>query len=460
MPPKKWTQQRIIEALQQRHQAGLCMTHAACEPMSQAAARLFGGWYKALQAANVSPQPRGVWNRQRVIEEFQRRHRDGLPLTNLRKQDEALYNAAHTYFGSVTRACRAAGIPQPPRHRKWDRERVIAELQRLQREGLCLSSRSNTVLVGAAHRVFGSWREALRAADLPCPSAHQSWNRQAVLDEIRRRQREGLPLTRRANGALAYAATVYLGGWSKALEAVGIEPRRRNWSKEDVIQEIFRRHERGEILTLRTNIKLTHAAEKHFGNLNSAIRAAGLTPRWPSPTKPPIRWTKQRVLKGIQDYWRRNGTLKGIGAQCQPLYCAGQRFFGSWPLAVKAAGLKPTTRQRWTKQRVIDELRKCQGVVTKNISLQAAAIYRFGSMREARLAAGVPLPKRWTPKRVIEQLQDQYTKGRPMGTKQSDWTLVWAARKHFGTWAAALRAAGLGHVETRRARHGRNEDAA
>ena len=378
------------------------------------------------------------WCRRRVIEVLQERHRAGLPLTNLRQSGAApLYYAAGRYFGSVGAACRAAGIPDPWAPVTWDRETVVAELRRLQHDGATVTASGNKRLAAAARQVFGSWRAALQAAGLPCGPAPRSWNRERVLKEILRRHDQGLSLLPRDNGALVRAAQKHAGGWSKALTAIGLEPQRRRSTRDDVLREIRSYYERGELLTYRTNPRLTQMARRSFGKFHDAIKAAGFTPSWRARPAG-IRWSKQRIIDDIQDYWRRYETLERISVM-RPLLCsAGRRYFGRWKHAVQAAGFELKCREKWTKQRVVAELRACHGTVKENHSRLNGAIRTwFGNLDQARMAAGVPPPSRWSRQRVIELLQDQYTRGVPMTTKRANCSLVWAARKYFGGWAAA-----------------------
>ena len=72
----------------------------------------------------------------------------------------------------------------------------------------------------------------------------------------------------------------------------------------------------------------------------------------------------------------------------------------------------------------------------------------FGSMEAARVAAGLPEPRRtWTREQVIELLRAQS----PDVSYPRD--LISAAQTHFGTWLAALDAAGI----AARSRHWRRK---
>ena len=86
---------------------------------------------------------------------------------------------------------------------------------------------------------------------------------------------------------------------------------------------------------------LYSVAKKHFGTWTNTLLAAGL---------PPTRkqWTKDRAVVEIQA-WRRQGVaISSISRQDMRLTVAAIRLFGSWHEALRAAGLKPTYKQRRT----------------------------------------------------------------------------------------------------------------
>ena len=76
------------------------------------------------------------------------------------------------------------------------------------------------------HRVFGGWQDAVAAAglDAELATAPPKWDKQRVLDAIRARAAQGLPLTAvsKADPRLSAAAYRYYGRWAKAVAAAGL----------------------------------------------------------------------------------------------------------------------------------------------------------------------------------------------------------------------------------------------
>ena len=119
-------------------------------------------------------------------------------------------------------------------------------------------------------------------------------------------------------------------------------------------------------------------------------------------------------------------------------------------------------RHRWSKERIVAEIRRLheQGIplhmasVRKVFSsLVATACSRkyFGSWRAAVEAAGFDYDqvlriKRWTKEKVIEEIRRLAESGgdlRPSVVMRNTQTLLAAARKFFGSWREAVIAAGI-----------------
>ncbi len=92
---------------------------------------------------------------------------------NIAKSYSSLYVKACKAFGSWRNALEACGIDYESarNNRKWTRERIIGEIQRLRTGGECLRpsvlrKNGRTTLVSAAEYHFGSWRKAVEYCGL------------------------------------------------------------------------------------------------------------------------------------------------------------------------------------------------------------------------------------------------------------------------------------------------------
>ena len=129
--------------------------------------------------------PQRRWSRELIRERIRELRRAGSDLTPSRVGEEhgALVSAAERYYGNWPSAVLAAGIDyeqvrasgrqrRSERLRKWSRERILAEIRRLQQAGEDLSwavmERKYQPLCAAAVKAcyFGSWSAALAAAGI------------------------------------------------------------------------------------------------------------------------------------------------------------------------------------------------------------------------------------------------------------------------------------------------------
>jgi hypothetical protein len=149
-----------------------------------------------------------------------------------------------------------------------------------------------------------------------------------------------------------------------------------------------------------------------------------------------------------------------------PLLRAATRYFGSWQAAIEYAGLNYDDIRKyrsWTKDRIVERIRELHAQnadlswrhvsLTLDPSLAAAATKKshFGSWRAALDAAGLDYDEirryhDWSEDEVIRRIRDMYAQGEPLNAKsmeKKDITLITAARRRFPSWDKTLTAAGL-----------------
>jgi hypothetical protein len=184
------------------------------------------------------------------------------------------------------------------------------------------------------------------------------------------------------------------------------------------------------------------------------------------------RWTRETILGEILRRYETQQDLSysGLSRDNLPLLRAAARHFGSYPLAVAAAGLDYDELRRyrnWTNDRIIARLQELdqQGadLSWRHVSLKldptlaAAAVKRhhFGSWRAALEAAGLDYDTirryhDWDEKEVVRRIRERHSRGEPLHAKaleREDTALITAARRRFPAWHASLTAAGLNYGE-------------
>jgi hypothetical protein len=226
---------------------------------------------------------------------------------------------------------------------------------------------------------------------------------------------------------------------------------------------------------------------RYFGNLASALRAAGIDPE--KVKKPwPIVWPTEKILQEIRKFYARwwkhhprtepprprlNGADPSLGS-------AARNRFGSLGAALKAAGVDDPTHKphrHWTPEIVLKSLLKMhwegtpmtrKAIHRTDPNLPGAAERYFGSLRDAVKAAGLEYKthprsdwiglRHWTEELVLRSLKDLRRQGadlRHRTMKQNQHALFWAAVCLFGSYANAVREAGIDYWTMSQAQLGR-----
>lgn len=169
------------------------------------------------------------------------------------------------------------------------------------------------------------------------------------------------------------------------------------------------------------------------------------------------KWTRERVIREIltresTGQKLSNSRRNGVDSK---LYQAGSRVFGSWCNALLAAGISPALvrlTDRWPPEKILATIRSLSQKGRLNQpydNLVKAAQRRFGSWAKAVTAAGVDPAKirrapRWTREEIIEGILARALDNAPLASKKvRPRSLSDAGAKIFGSWRAALAAAGV-----------------
>ena len=271
--------------------------------------------------------------------------------------------------------------------RIWTPDRVLEELKRTR----CNGPRANRKLDDAARRCFGSVRAALEVAGLPCgqPERRTSgWSKNAVVEAIRQRHRNGESLVRtnREDRALYQAAKLWHGSWTAALAAAGYpQPPRDYYTADEVRLRIIDLYERELPLTCSSHndSKLRRSCMKHFGGWRNAVESLGLG------SELRRMWTPQKVIEAIVHRRAEGFDLSATSYEDSGLFAAARIRFGSWNKALFAAGIDAVQREQWDEEKVLSRIRQLihevpiDRIRSVDSKLTSAAERRFGSIRKA-----------------------------------------------------------------------------
>ncbi len=145
-------------------------------------------------------------------------------------------------FGSVREALRVAGLPcgkrQPP-YFEWSRELVIQAIRQRNKDGKCLEStnKEDPSLYSAGKRLFGNWTAARVAAGFPRPPREYYSADEVQLRIIELYERE-LPLTYRSHNEEKLkrsARSISVAGGSRCSRSGWVVNFGRTWCKETVV---------------------------------------------------------------------------------------------------------------------------------------------------------------------------------------------------------------------------------
>jgi hypothetical protein len=356
------------------------------------------------------------------------------------------------------------------------------------------------------------------------PPAARRWTRETILERFRAwaRTHDGhAPLAtdwgyrghadwRAGQWPSTSAVKRMFGTWTDAVAAAGVQPHphhRRSWTRDEVVQRVedwAATHQgEGPILSDwkagRVNADVSSgtwpAAEtalQLFDSWEQLLAAAGVTPREQHQPGGRYGWPQDLLIERLRTWSDTHGGHGPLSTdwsrQGHPDYASGdwpsagtvRRAFGSWERALRVAGVTPGPRhlRQWARELIIRRIRDWasahdgKGPSREDWSRGApepghdrgewphasTVIARFGSFDAALDAAGVEHGgrRRWTRDAILERLGAWAAANDGNAPRRHDWgpdgAPDWSAGRwpgeravvaRFGSWGAALAAAGL-----------------
>lgn len=385
--------------------------------------RRFGTFEKAWLAAGGAPtKPQGRrWSVDAVIKEMRRLSRRGVlirtsDLKALGRED--LLGAATKYLGSLTRARRMARVPEPPRkplgaREPWDEQRVIEEILTRHRDGEPLAySKAPASLTQAGAKYFETWKAAIEAAGFDYDQirlVRKPYTKEEILDQLRdlAAKKPTMTLGELHGHPIRQAVTKHFSSMKEAAQAADLQrwPKRTIYSlfsRKEVLAGLRKRHREDKKLytkaIAREDSRLANSIALHFGNLPRALKAARL-----ASDSPRRWWTKDAILAALRARRRKKLSLRPVVMLREEpgLFAVAVKHFDSYYDAARRVGPTPWIHKRWTKELVLEELRRVAAssvqITRKRAGhkLTNACIRYFSSYTAACDAAGVRPARRW-----------------------------------------------------------------
>jgi len=205
MPQRKWSEELILERIRELREAGSDLTPSQVSvehgPLVSAAERYFGNWPAAVQAAGIdyeTVRERGrerrrerirKWSRERILAEIQRLHAadEDLSWGVMERKYQPLCAAAvkACYFGSWSAALAAAGI---------DYEQVKGAARDARRWKVRwrkeLSVGEGAAEGGGAGEADRAGASSRRRSHKPSPTAPSGWARELLKEQAEEKKQE------------------------------------------------------------------------------------------------------------------------------------------------------------------------------------------------------------------------------------------------------------------------------
>ncbi len=461
-----WTPEYILDRAYAFYEAGFPVHFRSIEQLDGGIANAvadwkfeLGSWNDILKRIGLNPDSIRMRNfsilsPEEVIDRIRDREACGIPLNFTSicaglHADYPLLGAANQFFNSWENALAAAGfdIAEARIHKNlYDSpQKVIDALKARQNDGLAMNHgtvhEENAALENKMYRYFGSWDNALRAADIAPASVRTKVNRRRfqtsdeVVRAIKKRIEMGLSVNARSlwegqhrDATLIISARLFFESWDAALEAAGITPQKSRFNPakrfptpESVIACLLDKIEKGQPVNqsaVKSDSILLKWARTYFGSYGKALSAAGIPEeRARTPRRKSRYENRKSVVRAIRERQKNGKPLKRILLQKGPdadalLYRRAREFFGDWNEALEAARIDP--------QSIV--------YIPKLTYPHADAVRKeILSRRERGLSLNTT----------------KIQKG-----EQSDHLLFRAARRFFITWDSALKDAGIDSAET------------
>jgi hypothetical protein len=376
-------------------------------------------------------------------------------ITQLGKRHHSLMTGVERHFGKYDEALEAAGLPRParsaPSRREFSPDAVFEELRQLAAAGHAITARGLKIQLErrdlhAAVEKMGGYPAIRKKLGIikPAPPRKEPYHtREEVIAAFQQQAAEGEAYTKialsegsEAERALLRSIRHHFKKWADLLAAANFVPEhhaliRSRKRREELIRKALVRYEAGEAVNRR---EMEQQAEskalyvegcRTFGSWRKTLAAAGIPDELAEEETPELREILAEILEIRQtgqplDSLAMKSTPKGLD-----LFRRGKSAFKTWKNAVLAAGLEwpRTADPTWMKEHYPR---------TKPALSPERAERAERKERE---------------KEVIAAIRERQRSKKTLRLKRIRWEtegkeLYDTARSVFGSWKAALDAAG------------------
>lgn len=261
--------------------------------------------------------------------------------------------------------------------------------------------------------------------------------RSQVLKRIRELAGRGRPLARaRVHTGLSDAGIRIFGSWDDALRAAGEDPLDHRllggWTRESIlvrVKEVAQDAPMGDRRAFLEQPRLYALAMREFGSWSRALEAAGHDP---TDHRDERYWTLDQAEAWVRDRHKAGASFRASATPGGVTQFVARETGQTWVEFVESLGIPYppyARREPWTDAEVIEKIRaRSQRGAQLNMkhiiedgdnALVRQAGLRFGSWDAALSAAGVDpnqvrLKRPWTREDVVEAIRDRHARGLPL----------------------------------------------
>lgn len=301
-----------------------------------------------------------AWTKEIIIDAL--KEINTTPLSNkfIKTHDLNLYKACYRHFRNCEEAATIAGLEFENTRIRWSAEKVIIEIQDKHKNDMPLNdyyaNKNYLKLYSAGQRYYGSWKNAVEAANIPYSSIQKAkgngyWNIdnfKLAVNKIMQSEKINSSYMQKHHLDIYSAGCTLFESWNEALKAIGIEVSDvmlyERWTKVKVIHQIKLLHQQNEDLSyknMKTNYNpLLKAALRNFESLPKALAACDIDYEQYLTSKRKGYWTKEKIIEEIQSIENNANPLNSgyVMNNYKGFYNTARKAFGTWENAVVAAG--------------------------------------------------------------------------------------------------------------------------
>lgn len=346
---------------------------------------------------------------------------------------------------------------------RWNEELILSTIQKLNSSGEDLrdiaAQKNHRKLYRAARAHLGSWRNSLRKAGISYREVEEriygvrrEQEKKQLLESLRKAHDSGVKLDMTSivddpdHKILYWSSKKFYSGrtaWEDCLTDAGLDPKsivlQQKWTKQKIKKQMLQRNEKG-LSCKRKDLptELARAIDRNYGTYEEAIIALKLDPEKNVTSR---RRTSSQLIEEIKSFDSEGINLSSSFIKRQKrnkglrrTYFNSCRRFDGWENALLFAGINPKkyrVRHNWKREEIIPGIRDRyenglslnSGAISRkknsdsDVPLYRAAVRRYGTWEAALTAAGFDYKDIFLQKEslsreeIINQIQELHEKG-------------------------------------------------